>query len=151
MKRLFEDMMMFEKHRMFSLRDAQEQDDDDFFSDLPKFDDEVAYKDEEEKDDETRPQKKWYSYSSSTTSYFNGNGERCVTSTKSFKDSTGRLKTKKERRLGDRSITESEDSKGNGTQTRTLKNVEDREIFDKEWNERFAKHRPHLRLKNSSL
>ena len=134
---------------MFSLRDAQEQDDDDFFSDLPKFD--VAYKDEEEKDDETRPQKKWYSYSSSTTSYVNDNGERCVMSKKSFEDSTGRLKTKKERRLGDRSITESEDSKGNGTQTRTLKNVEDREIFDKEWNERFAKHRSHLRLKNSSL
>ena len=51
MKRLFEDMMMFEKRSLFSLRDAQEQDDDDFFSDLPKFDDEVAYKDEEEKDD----------------------------------------------------------------------------------------------------
>ncbi len=142
---------MENRRRLFSMRDMEEE--DDFLSDVPTFfsrgREVVEEKNEEEKkEEETEPQRKWYSYSSSTTSYVDENGERYSTSKKMFEDSTGRRKMKKERRMNDQSVMELEDTKGDGVQTRTLKNVADRESFEKEWKERFSNQRSNLRLKN---
>ena len=155
MRRLFDEMedMMEKRRSLFSLRDTEE--DDDFFSDVPTFfsrrrDREVdEEKNEEEKNkEETGPQRKWYSYSSSSTSYVDENGERYSTSKRMFEDSSGRRKMKKERRINDQSVMELEDTKGDGVQTRELKNVVDRESFEKEWEERFSNQRSNLQLKN---
>lgn len=150
-------------HRQFP-RMRMLDDDDEFFKDLPQFEnEEETVKDNEEKqvkdneekgkDDEASDSENHHGYSSysySSSSILDKNGQRIENTRRRYEDSNGRLKAIHERRIGDKVHTNVWNRKDNQDKGKheTICSQEDANEFDQLWeNTAFGKKKDQKAIK----